>query len=169
MGELQAEDEVPMGGDAMLEVAVLDGDVVYTTFDLVEDDGGTVQDELAVLACPATLSVSLSVTLAAQGFPTFEGTVPATVQAENQDPGTIWNVYASVDPRDDLDGPLTEPTSFDPSSVDRLAARLLLSGHADTRGVALSWLGETDDGQGEDGGASIRRELVYMAQLNRSL
>lgn len=167
-GPLLADGEVPMGGDAVLDVAVPPGDVVLTTYDTVfPDDGDVIEMDLGIF-CPPSLSFDVAVTLTADGFPTFDGALPASVQPESHD-GVSWGLTARVDPRDDLDGALPDPTSFDPATVDQLSAELTLSGHADVRGVELTWRGETQDGQGEDGAASIANDLVYMAQMSRDI
>ncbi|MEM6930192.1 MAG: hypothetical protein AAF602_24850, partial [Myxococcota bacterium] len=111
--------------------------------------------------------VDVALTLTADAFPTFDATVPATLRPEGEVPGITWSLDASVDPRDDLDLALPEPTTFDAGTVDRLEAHLRVGGHEDHRGVELSWRGEVDDGGGEDGSASILHELLYMAQLER--
>ncbi|MEO0600964.1 MAG: hypothetical protein AAF211_05980 [Myxococcota bacterium] len=167
-GALLGEDEVVMGGDATLEFGVPAADLTLVTFDAVDtlDGSAIAQDEMAVPPCPPQLTVDVDVTLAADGYPTFDGTIPIMISPESEG-GVTWGLWGRVDPRDDLDATLADPTTFDAATVDRLEARLSVAGHADTRGVELFWLGETDDGGGEDGGASVTHELIFMAQLAR--
>lgn len=168
-GPLLAEEEVVLGGEATLVMSVPSAEVTLVTFDVEFTDGAESEgyDESGV--CPPALALELDLTLTAEAFPSFSGQIPATVSAEDQDPGVTWGLYATVDPTDGLDQDLPEPSTFDPGTVDRLEARLQVSGHEDSRGVALSWRGEIDDGGGEDGSASIVNELLYMAQLQRNV
>lgn len=147
--------EEPTDEVMTLEVGASTGDITLVRLEPVQTDR---EIDLGVL-CSDYYTVDAPVTLTA--------------------PGVDWSASLAIELREDgslmARGALgadeaTAPTpSFDADAMDRVDLRLFLSSNGGDGApwwAELSWTGEREDGQGEDGTASITQELVVMGRVD---
>jgi len=152
------EDEQPMSGEVVLTLAALEGEVRLTRTEPVDGSSGTGTGTDMGWSCVDWVAKPAHLMVEAEGLPRFDSEVLLQVD----ETGAGW---VHVDGDAGFDGPLPAPTTFDLDAVDEAHVSLSLSGTGEAWWTTVSWAAEVHDGLGEDGGHSLLREPLLMAEL----